>query len=114
MINGLDDQGVSWDGTLEYVSIPDVVSHWAATNNCEGEPDVSDEPDLVDDGTRVRREVYGECLDGTEVVLYAIEGGGHSWPGGSRPVQLWGFNGRISQDIDASETIGAFFATHTR
>ncbi|MGE5280019.1 MAG: alpha/beta hydrolase family esterase [Deltaproteobacteria bacterium] len=32
---------------------------------------------------RFDRVLWGPCLDGTEVVLYAIKGGGHTWPGGA-------------------------------
>jgi polyhydroxybutyrate depolymerase len=72
------------------------------------------EPDRApDDQTRVRREVYGSCRDGAEVVLYAVEGGGHTWPGGLQylPARIVG---RTSRDIDASELIWGFFKRFAR
>jgi polyhydroxybutyrate depolymerase len=53
-------------------------------------------PDKVDDGTTVKRKVYGSGKDGTEVVLIVIEGDGHTWPGRKPPGEvnagyLWEF-----------------------
>jgi len=43
------------------------------------------------------------------VVLYTIEGGGHTWPGGeqSRPVTVVG---RTPRQFDAGETMWRLFA----
>ena len=114
MINGIDDHGVPWDGDQEYTSVVDTVAHWIQVNACSTEADTTSEPDAVEDGTRVERSVYSPCQEQTEVVLYSIAGSGHTWPGGSKPVQLWGLNGRISQDMDASQVIWDFFQTHHR
>jgi len=43
-------------------------------------------------------------------MLYAIEGGGHHWPGGNEPLR-WG-NGPEIRDFDAGEAIWVFFARH--
>jgi polyhydroxybutyrate depolymerase len=48
---------------------------------------------------------------GTEVTLYVIEGGGHTWPGkssGYSPI------GKVSMDIDATEFIWEFFQMHPK
>jgi polyhydroxybutyrate depolymerase len=45
------------------------------------------------------------------VVLYTIEGGGHTWPGGppvGRRV------GRVSRDIDATSAMLDFFDRHSQ
>jgi len=115
MIHGTEDGGVPWEGTSKYVSVPDTVAHWVAVNACAAKPVESKEPDLADDGTRVRRLAYTGCAKGSEVVLYEIEGGGHTWPGGNKPAQLWGLaTGAISEDLDASRAIWAFFEGHSR
>lgn len=78
-----------------------------------GSPAISYEPDRdPKDGTRVRRETYGPCNHETEVLLYAIEGGGHTWPGGDQyfPARIIG---RTSGDIDANEVVWNFFKRHT-
>ena len=60
------------------------------------------------DGTQVRREIYGPCSQETEVLLYAIEGGGHTWPGGDQYLPAW-IIGRTSRDVNANEVIWDFF-----
>jgi len=82
---------------------------FAEVNGCTPTPAVTPEPDTVKDGTRVRRSSYGGCREGREVVLYTIEGGGHTWPGGPPVGRLVG---RVSRDIDATRTMLDFFDRH--
>ena len=57
----------------------------------------------------VRRESFGPGKDGTEVVLYVIEGGGHTWPGRE---PLLRFLGKSTRDISANDLIWDFFQKH--
>jgi polyhydroxybutyrate depolymerase len=84
---------------------------FAEVNGCTPSPTVTAEPDSVRDGTRIRRSDYGGCGDGREVVLYTIEGGGHTWPGGPPVGRLVG---RVSRDLDATRTMLDFFDRHSR
>lgn len=61
------------------------------------------------DGTRVREQTALGCRGGVAVTLYAIEGGGHGWPGGLGP-----HAGPLSRDLDATEAIWDFFERHAR
>jgi polyhydroxybutyrate depolymerase len=71
-------------------------------------------PDLdPDDGTTVTWESCAGGRDGTEVVLYAIEGGGHTWPGGYQYLPEF-LIGKTCMDIKACEIIWDFFARHMR
>jgi polyhydroxybutyrate depolymerase len=45
------------------------------------------------------------------VLLYAVIGGGHTWPGS--PVEIASL-GPTTHEIDASQLIWAFFAAHPR
>jgi polyhydroxybutyrate depolymerase len=83
----------------------------AQVNGCSPPPVVTAEPDTVKDGTRVRRSAYGGCREGREVVLYTIEGGGHTWPGGPAVGRLVG---RVSRDLDATRTMLDFFDRHSQ
>jgi polyhydroxybutyrate depolymerase len=114
MINGSDDRGVPWEGNTDYASVPETVAHWARVSACGTEASQTMEPEAVDDGTQVERSTYSPCQDGAQVTLYRIAGGGHTWPGGSQPVQLWGLNGKISQEMDASLVTWEFFRSHHR
>jgi polyhydroxybutyrate depolymerase len=60
----------------------------------------------------VTRQTYGPGRDGAEVVLYVIEGGGHTWPGrvGAGPVER--LLGPSTRDIDANELMWEFFQRH--
>jgi len=44
------------------------------------------------------------------VVLYTIEGGGHTWPGGT-PLPEW-LLGPMSRSVDATRLMWAFFRAH--
>ncbi len=55
---------------------------------------------------------YRNCKDGTEVVFYVIDGGGHSWPGAKiGPIES-AIVGKTSSDIDATATLWKFFKAH--
>ena len=84
-------------------------SLFARVNGCSDQPVEGAEPDTVTDGTRVRRSTYPGCRDGRDVVLFTIEGGGHTWPGGppvGRSV------GRVTRDLDATRVMLDFFDRH--
>ena len=120
IIHGLQDPIVPWKGgelttrsgvTLgEVLPIPEVVEYWTLRNGCS-EKEERYLPDLSEDGTRVKVTRYLNPETEAEVVLYAIEGGGHTWPGGSQylPERIIG---RTCMDFDASEAILNFFERH--
>jgi polyhydroxybutyrate depolymerase len=79
-------------------------------SGCADAPTVTAEPDTVADGTRVRRLAYAGCREGRDVVLYRIDGGGHTWPGGpavGRQV------GRVTRDLHATPVMLDFFDRHS-
>jgi polyhydroxybutyrate depolymerase len=91
--------------SMEPMSYPPVetwIADWAQRNGC------STAPEVIPARGDVRGIRYSGCNEGAEVVLYTIDGGGHTWPGG-RPVPLVG---KTSTDIDASAVLWAFFAAH--
>ena len=65
------------------------------------------------DGTRVKIEKYIGGTNGTEVFLYIVEEGGHTWPDSKNP-QYEVATGKICHDFDASEVIWQFFKEHPR
>ena len=66
---------------LKFLSVDASIRAWAEADGCPETPEVFEVPDLVEDGTRVLRKSYGPGRGGSEVILYIIEGGGHTWPG---------------------------------
>lgn len=119
-INNVDDPVVPFEGGEIYgrhgtkmlgrvLSVDQSIAYWVEKNGCSPLPVVTEEPDRdPSDGTRVTRKVYLNENDGTEVILYAVEGGGHTWPGGLQYLPSK-FIGRTSRDIDANEVIWSFF-----
>ena len=118
MISGTKDPMMPWEGgeasfgRLRFgrvLSVMETIKFWVAHNQCLPIPVITYEPDKdSSDGTLVRKEAYNGCKDGTDVILYAIENGGHTWPGGWQYLPEKSV-GKISRDIDASEVIWSFF-----
>jgi polyhydroxybutyrate depolymerase len=96
------------------LSASESVGFWVTRDNCSKMPVVTEEPDRdPDDGTSVTKAQYTNGTEGTEVILYSVAGGGHTWPGGFQYLPKW-IIGRTSRDIDANEVIWAFFKRHSR
>ncbi|MGD9074248.1 MAG: PHB depolymerase family esterase [Desulfobacteraceae bacterium] len=123
IMNGTEDPLVPWDGGDIHIwwrtfgrvlSTRDTLRFWVERNRCSPSTALVEAWDEnEEDGTRVRREVYGECKDDVEVVLYTIEGGGHTWPGGYQYLPEW-IIGKTSLELNANETIWRFFKAKSR
>lgn len=111
--NGTADRLVPFDGGAALEAAAASAAHWAARDGCDPAPVSSLEPDRAPaDGTRVHRWTWSGCAGGTAVTLYAIHGGGHSWPGGYQArIRILG---RTTRDLSATRTIAAFFLAHPR
>lgn len=94
---------------LGFKSVEETVKICAKANGCPEEPDVTKLPDTADDGTKVKRKTYRPDKEGADVILFVIEGGGHTWPGQEPPV---GFIGKSTKDISANDLIWEFFQRH--
>jgi polyhydroxybutyrate depolymerase len=113
-INGDQDAILSWEGGgtgARLVSIP-INTFLRLWNGCEGPPEVSYVP-LGEhfNATRARHEIYRRPDGSTPVEFYAIDAGGHTWPGARRgvPERLVG---RTNRDLQASDVIVEFFRRH--
>jgi polyhydroxybutyrate depolymerase len=95
---------------IHYRPVEDAMRAWARADGCDAEPAVTELPERVKDGTRVSRKSYGTGKGGAEVVLYVIEGGGHTWPGQPAPVP---WIGRPTRNVEANDVIWEFFQKHT-
>ena len=100
--------GQSWILSMSFPSIPRVTADWAGRNHCAPTPVESRvAPDVT------RRE-YTTCVSRAPVVLYTIEGGGHTWPGGAAAYLPEWFVGTTTQSIDASSIMWEFFSRHPK
>jgi polyhydroxybutyrate depolymerase len=105
--------------TFRHPAVTDVIDAWRDSNNCVGEPSITQLPNLnTQDGSTVDLIRYEDCgcyptSSGdelpAEILFYRINGGGHTWPGGgAHPPHL----GTVNRDINASEEIWKFFSRH--
>jgi polyhydroxybutyrate depolymerase len=123
ILNGIDDPLVPFQGGYvkvlrqtrgKIISTQDAVDLWVARNHCSNIAKTESLPDTnPEDGTTVIKMIYDQGETGTSVILYKINHGGHTWPGGR---QYLGERivGKTCRDIDACEEIWGFFskATH--
>ncbi|MBV9873548.1 MAG: hypothetical protein JO025_02365 [Verrucomicrobia bacterium] len=120
-IHGTSDPIVPYHGGRitddggEVLGTEATVQFWAATDRCRRDYTEISLPDRVAlDGCYPEGFEWSRGRDGTDVVLYRIIGGGHTWPG-SRPSLLFSlFLGKVCLNLDASELIWKFFWNHPR
>jgi polyhydroxybutyrate depolymerase len=84
MFNGTADLHVPYDGgkakksvldePIVHASVKDAVSFWVTHNGCQLQPELEED-------TTVKKETYTGGKNNTQVILYTIAGGGHTWPG---------------------------------
>ncbi|MDX2135015.1 MAG: PHB depolymerase family esterase [Saprospiraceae bacterium] len=105
-IHGTADPVVPYNGlTLISLPIDTVVRFWVGNNQCALFADTTVVPDVApNDGCTAIRIDYRNCNDNTEVALYRIQDGGHTWPGADTTI------GVTNQDFDASVEIWRFFS----
>jgi polyhydroxybutyrate depolymerase len=94
---------------IKFLAVEDSIRAWVRINGCPETPLVTELPDLVPEGTSVRRKAYGPGKGDSEVVLYVIEGGGHTWPGRDPRSFILG---KSTRDISANDLIWEFFQKH--
>ena len=95
------------------ISLAQASEFWRKWDGTSPQPVMETLPEPADNGTGVRREVYSGGKQGTEVVVYVIEGGGHTWPGGPQYLPAF-LVGKASHNLDGTQVIWDFFKRHTR
>lgn len=115
IIHGTEDPLILWEGGTgekrgqiggATLSIPATIKFWAEAGGSTM-PEVT-RLDPLRDGTSVVKVTYG-----SNVILYKVVGGGHTWPGGWEyaPERIIG---KTSRDFDATEVIWNFFRSRSR
>lgn len=95
----------------EFNSVDHSIQNWVKANGCDREPTFEALPDKAQDGMRVTRKVWGNGKNSSEVVLIAIENGGHTWPGREPISEILG---RATMDVSANDLMWEFFNKHPR
>ena len=114
--HGTKDGLVLFDGpderipkNLKFLSVEDTIRAWVKLNGCPPTPEITALPGRAGGGMTIRKKTYGPGRDGSEVILYAVEGGGHTWPGRDPRLPLLG---KSTRDISANDIIWDFFQKH--
>ena len=115
--HGTDDEFVPYVGGrgqkslagIRFTSVEHSIRSWVKADKCPDKPVVVELPNTSGDGILVTRSTYGPGDEGTEVILYSIKGGGHTWPGHELP---FGFLGKATKDISATDLMWDFFQKH--
>ncbi|MGB8992235.1 MAG: PHB depolymerase family esterase [Desulfobaccales bacterium] len=109
-IHGTADPIVPWEGGLTkggglVESVAATMAGWVGRVTCAAKPEV------VDMGGGVSRASYSLCRKRIMVILYQVEGGGHTWPGAYQylPKKVIG---ETNRSWDASQAIWDFFRKH--
>ncbi len=114
-IHGTADANVPWDGGegcgvagVSFTSVPDTMDAWAGYNECSGPAS-----DWLQEGDG-SCTAQGSCAAGADVVLCAVDGGGHDYPGAEPRADqvVCDGDGGESQSFSAAEVTWRFFAAH--
>jgi len=84
----------------DFTSVPATIAKWVKLNQCKAQPQrLLEKPGAY-------CEHYSHCNANVQVQLCVTEGGGHSWPGGSKPRA----GEPPSQALSANDIIWNFFS----
>ncbi len=98
-------EGTKSTGPFRFPSVMDNVQLWVKVNGCAESPKETELP-LKDDKLQVVRKDYSTPSAKAPVILYVVEGGGHTWPGMERHAA---FLGATTLNISANDVIWDFF-----
>lgn len=110
MVHGTNDGSVPYTGgkgtgsgtaNSTFLPVEQALADWANRNKCSSSPTTTAISPLVQDGITIDKIVYGSCSAST--LMYRINGGVHSWPGGTSDTSTKAFN--------ASDAIWKFFSS---
>jgi polyhydroxybutyrate depolymerase len=102
--------GLGVGGTV--ISTMQTIAFWDRVNGCRDEQ-VANLPARNDDGIRVKLYTFESC-SAAPVLLYEIQGGGHTWPGGPVPklAIIRHIVGATRKDVDATQVMLDLFAKY--
>jgi polyhydroxybutyrate depolymerase len=96
------------DQVVPFIGVSTTINNWIGYNGCPDTAVVTELPDIVpEDNSTVTVSYFGPCSNASEVILYKINGGEHTWPGAQIII------GVTNQDIKASNEIWNFFKKFT-
>ncbi len=115
-IDGTDDPIVPYGGgsykpgQFHVLSAEDSAKAWARFDRCNEKPAEQKIPPLQNGGKDTKAFTFSGCHDNAEVALYAVKGGGNTWPGGEQYMSEKEI-GKTSNALNANEAIWSFLVT---
>jgi polyhydroxybutyrate depolymerase len=103
IFHGTKDDILPYDGADSLMPVRDFARGWAARETCR----LASEGEIVFEQGDAKGERW-QCDPVGEVILYSLEGKGHSWPGSGRMPRI------TSKDVDASKAMWNFFKSHPK
>jgi polyhydroxybutyrate depolymerase len=101
VIHGTADTVLPFMGSQNNYSSPEAIAYWSQANHCR-DKNVREYDEAY---TGLQIQFYQQCNDGNLVMLYAIPGLGHTWPGANQRAA-----GRpIPNELNANFIIWGFF-----
>jgi polyhydroxybutyrate depolymerase len=85
--------------------VPFAIETWKRRDQCAGEPVRERKGSVLHTSLA--------CADSSAVELYAIEGGGHSWPGGQKGIRFGNVDAPTTE-ISATDVMWDFFTRHPK
>jgi polyhydroxybutyrate depolymerase len=104
-LGGRGEQSIT--GT-QFCSVDHSIQTWVKLNGCDESP-TTDVLSRTGDEMTVTRTTYANGMDGAEVALVVIEGGGHTWPGRRSPAATLG---KSVTNVSANDLMWQFFERH--
>ncbi len=114
--HGLEDKFIPYAGGIgsrleridpvERPGVPETMKYWLAKNGAGASPRVRDRRGKAD------LEEFGQDGSPGEVILWKLEDGGHTWPGGESGLPEM-FIGKVNRDVSASDLVWKFFTRHS-
>ena len=105
VIHGTEDPIIPYEGNgTDSPPVRLWLEAWAGHNNCDLTPAASQPYE------RVSALTWAGCNEAVEVVLYTLEGGGHTWPGAPPGMT----SGGSFPYMSATDAIWDFFQSHPR
>ncbi|OGN95334.1 MAG: hypothetical protein A2Z77_01735 [Chloroflexi bacterium RBG_13_51_36] len=90
-------------GNVTY-SVDETIAYWCGVDGISAAPVETVWGSTLTDLTEVHRYVYSGGTDGTQVILFKVDGGGHTWPGGPQYASEMAI-GKVTTHIDGSAQV---------
>jgi polyhydroxybutyrate depolymerase len=109
-VHGTADPIVAYEGggRRNLPPAPEIMAGWAEHHGCSPVPVA----DTAATAAGVERSIWDGCLEGSEIVLDAVDGGRHAWPGSQQAANAAG-NSEAGRTFPATTEILDFFDRHS-